>query len=58
MPKRKETKRLSDLWWMADIVSSFTYINEMDENITGDLEALTIRTIGKYHSQFQGTGLI
>lgn len=39
---------------MADIVSSFTYINEMDENITGDLEALTIRTIGKYHSQLEG----
>ncbi|GAB5037318.1 Hypothetical protein NocV09_07200060 [Nannochloropsis oceanica] len=29
-----------------DIVSSFSYIKEMDENVTGDLEALTIRTIG------------
>jgi hypothetical protein len=58
MPERQETECLFDLWWMADIVSSFTYINEMDENITGDLEALTIRTIGKCLSQVQGTGLI
>jgi hypothetical protein len=34
------------LWSCPDIVSSFSYIKEMDENITGDLEALTIRTIG------------
>lgn len=30
-----------------DLVSSITYIKDLDENVTGDLEALTIRTIGK-----------
>ena len=41
----------------SDVVSAFSYITDVDENLTGELECISVRTIGVKNIDLQGIDL-